>query len=134
MAKYVYPAVFSEEKNGQYSVSFPDLESCITCGDSLSQSIENAEDALGLVLTMYEDDKVPFSLPSNIKELIMPDENSFATLIYCDTVEYRKKNDNRAVKKTLTIPNWLNTLSEKAGINFSQVLQEALMKKLDIED
>ena len=59
--------------------------------------------------------------------------NSFVTLIACDTIEYRKFYDTKSIKKTLTIPNWLNTLSEREGINFSQVLQEALMSKLNIQ-
>lgn len=57
---------------------------------------------------------------------------SIVSLVCCDTVEYRKLYDSRAVKKTLTIPNWLNTLADRAGVNFSTVLQDALKAKLDI--
>jgi len=82
MAKYVYPAIFTEEDNKQYSVSFPDLENCFTCGNNLADSIENAMDVLGLMLTMYEDEKTVFSPPSNIKD-IKTDEKSFVSMITC---------------------------------------------------
>ena len=64
MAKYVYPAVFTKEDNGQYSVVFKDLEGCYTCGDSIEQAIEMAEDALALVLYGYEAEKKEIPVPS----------------------------------------------------------------------
>ena len=131
MAKYAYPAVFTKEDNA-YSVSFPDVKGCYTSGSTSAEAIEMAEDALCLMLYSFEEDGLPIAPPSDVKS-IETDENSFVTLIACDTVEYRKFYDNKAIKKTLTIPNWLNTLSEKAGINFSQVLQEALIQKLNIQ-
>ena len=78
-----------------------------------------------------EEDKQQIPHSSEIKD-IKATGDSFVTLIACDTIEYRKFYDNKSIKKTLTIPNWLNTLSEREGINFSQVLQEALMSKLNI--
>ena len=130
MAKYAYPAVFTKE-DGAYSVSFPDIEGCYTFGSTEAEAIEMAEDALCLMLYSFEEDNQPIPHPSSVKE-IQTDDDSFVTLIACDTIEYRKFYDNKAVKKTLTIPNWLNSLSERAGINFSQVLQEALIQKLNI--
>ena len=59
-------------------------------------------------------------------------ENQLVTLIRCDTIEYRKFFDNRAVKKTLTIPAWLNTMAERQGVNFSMILQNALKAELHI--
>lgn len=130
MAKYAYPAVFTKEDNA-YSVSFPDVDGCFTSGDSITEAIEMAEDALCLMLYSLEEDKQQIPRSSEIKD-IETKGNSFVTLIACDTIEYRKFYDNKSIKKTLTIPNWLNTLSEREGINFSQVLQEALISKLNI--
>ena len=130
MAKYAYPAIFTKEDNA-YSVIFPDISGCVTSGDSKADAIEMAEDALGLLLCEFEDDKSDIPEPSEPKDIDV-DENSFVTLIACDTIEYRKTYDNKAVKKTLMIPNWLNTKSERAGLNFSQILQEALISKLNI--
>lgn len=127
MPKYAYPAIF-RHKDNVYYVSFPDIENCFTDGNSLAEAIESAEDVLALFLCKYEDeDYLPET--TDIKNL-KASENETVSLVFCDTTEYRKANDNRAVKKTLTIPAWLNTKAEKAGINFSQTLQEALTNKL----
>lgn len=127
MPKYAYPAIF-RHKDNTYYVSFPDIENCFTDGNSLAEAIESAEDVLALMLCEYEDeDNLPEA--TDIKTLKVS-ENETASLVFCDTTEYRKANDNRAIKKTLTIPAWLNTKAEKAGINFSQTLQEALTNKL----
>lgn len=133
MAKYVYPAVFTAEKEGGYSVVFPDLEGCYTQGDTLEEALKMAEDVLNLTLYGLEEDSKEIAPPTPIRSISLAD-NEIASLVGCDTVEYRKFFDNKAVKKTLTIPNWLNTLSEKAGINFSAVLQKALMQELNIND
>jgi len=130
MAKYAYPAVFTAENNS-YSVSFPDVEGCLTFGETIPEAIEMAEDALCLMLYDLEEEGGEIPKPSDAKELKV-ESNEFVTMIACDTVEYRKFYDNKAVKKTLTVPNWMNTLAEKAGINFSQVLQEALTQKLGL--
>ena len=130
MAKYAYPAIITKEENG-YSVFFPDIDGCFTCGDTLPEAMEMAEDALCLMLYDHEEDGEPIPTASDVKAM-QKETAEIVSLVYCDTVEYRKLHDNRAVKKTLTIPNWLNTLSERAGINFSTVLQEALKAKLDI--
>lgn len=130
MAKYAYPAVFTAENNS-YSVSFPDVEGCLTFGETIPEAIEMAEDALCLMLYDLEEEDSEIPKPSDAKEL-KAESNEFVTMIACDTVEYRKFYDNKAVKKTLTVPNWMNTLAEKAGINFSQVLQEALAQKLGL--
>jgi predicted RNase H-like HicB family nuclease len=130
--KYVYPAIFTPDGNG-YSVEVPDLPGCFTCGDSLADAIDMARDAISMWLCDAENKSEPIPLPSNIKD-IPHAANSFVNLIDVDTVFYRKENDNRAIKKTLTIPSWLNAKAEKANINFSQVLQAALKEHLGIQD
>lgn len=129
MAKYAYPAIFTPEKDGSFSVDFPDLEGCYTCGDSLEESIIMAEDVLALILYGYEKDEreIPSpSLPSKVKL----SGDAFVNYIACDTLVYRKKYNNKAVKKTLTIPEWLNEAASSMGLNFSQILQEALLQKI----
>lgn len=130
MAKYVYPAVFTQEKEGGYSVFFPDLEGCYTCGDDLQDAIVMAEDVLAFYLYDEERDGNEIPAPSRANGIDLQ-EGEFINYIACDTIEYAKMHNNRAVKKTLTIPEWLNEAATKAGINFSQVLQEALMEKVN---
>lgn len=130
-SKYVYPAIFSPEKGGGYSVFFPDLEGCYTCGDNLKDSLEMAEDALALVLYGYEKDGRKIPKPSK-REALTLKSNEFINYIICDTMVYRKRYHNKAIKKTLTIPEWLNEEATALGINFSQVLQDALKQKLHI--
>lgn len=132
MAKYIYPAIFTKEGEF-YTVRFPDLESCYTQGDNLQDAYEMAEDVLCLMLYNLEEEKAKIPAASETFE-IKAGENEFVSLVACDTLEYRQLYDNRAVKKTLTIPAWLNTMSEREGINFSAVLQSALKSELHITD
>ncbi|MBQ8825314.1 MAG: type II toxin-antitoxin system HicB family antitoxin [Ruminococcus sp.] len=126
--KYVYPAIF-ESENGKYYVSVPDLSGCNTVGDDLQDAIEMARDAIEMWLCIAEDRKEKIPKPTeNLKS-----EKSFISLIDADTTKYRKMTSNRAVKKTLTIPSWLNEQAELAGVNFSQILQEALVERLNIQ-
>ncbi len=131
MAKYVYPAVFSPEEKGSYSVFFPDLEGCYTCGDDLQDAIVMAQDVLAFYL--YDEEKEGNMIPEPSEAgKVEIKEGEFVNYIACDTIEYAKIHNNRAVKKTLTIPEWLNEEAVSVGVNFSQVLQEALMAKLNI--
>lgn len=131
MAKYVYPAVFTPEDGGSYSVFFPDLEECYTCGDDLKDAIFMAEDALAFMLYDCERSGSRIPAASTAKDISLS-EGEFINYIACDTVEYARMNNNRAVKKTLTIPEWLNDAATKAGVNFSQTLQDALMEKVNL--
>ena len=123
--KVFYPAVFHEE-DGSYWVEFPDVEGCHTYADSLDEAMESAKEALeGYMLAMLEEGmQIPNA--SRVKE-IGTDDNSFVTLVGSDLIDYEKC---KAVKKTLTIPDWLNDMSVKQNVNFSQVLQQALMEKV----
>ena len=130
MAKYVYPAIFKSEKDG-FSVSFPDISGWYSQGDTLAEAIENAKDALCLMLYDMEENGEVICPASDLKEVQSKTED-IVSLVTCDTLEYRNYFDKKAVKKTLTIPNWLNTMAEKADINFSAALQEALIDKLNL--
>lgn len=129
MAKYAYPAIFTLEQDGCYSISFPDLEGCHTCGDNLADGIEMAADALALILYGYEKESKEIPAPSEPASISL-NENEFVNFIACDTLQYRKIYNNKAIKKTLTIPEWLNEAACAKGLNFSQVLQEALLQKV----
>lgn len=130
--KYVYPVIFTPEDTS-FNVTVPDLPGCFTFGDDLVEAIEMARDAISMWLVDAEDKNEPIPTAAQLQD-ISYEPGSFINFIDIDTVEYRRENDNRAVKKTLSIPNWLNTKAEKAGINFSQTLQKALKQQLGIQD
>lgn len=130
MSKYVYPAIFEPEE-GMYNVSFPDLPDCYTCGDNLGDAMYMAEDALSGYLARAEETLREIPSASELKELC-PDKGCFVSLVLADTEEFRRRTSSKAVKKTLTIPSWLNEAAEAQSINFSAVLQEALRQRLGI--
>ena len=127
--KYVYPAIFTPTEEG-YAVTFPDVPRCYTCGDSLAHAIEMAEDVLAMMLVSTEDEKHPIPPAS---ETLPHEAPQFINFIKADTSEWRRANDNRSVKKNLTIPAWLNRKAEEAHVNFSSILQDALKSHLKIE-
>ena len=130
MNKLFYPAIFHKAEEGGFWVSFPDFPECLTQGEDMEQAYEMAVDALGLVITgrIENKDVIPeCSLPEEIDA-----EDGQIVIIQFDLLDYQKKHNSRAVKKTLSIPEWLNEEAMAAGINFSQVLQEALVLKLNI--
>ena len=131
--KYVYPAVFIHEPCG-YSVQFPDFEDCATSGETLEEAIEMAKDALCLYLYDMEERGEAVPSPTSIEIIARSDmpDGEFATLIDCDTLEYRRFYHSKAVKKTLSSPAWLNSLAEHEDINFSAVLQKALRNELGV--
>jgi len=131
--KYTYTAIFTLEENGLYSVTFPDLQGCYTSGNDMADAIYMAQDVLCLSLYDMEQDKKTIPLASKPQE-IKVSENQFTSVIAVDTKTYRRYYENKAVKKTLTIPMWLNERAERADINFSGVLQEALKSHLQIQE
>lgn len=128
--KYVYPAIFTQTEN-VFLVKFPDLENCYTDGESIKEAFVNAEDVLSLVLWDMEEAKKNIPAPTSPKAIAC-DENSFISLVSADTLTYRKLNDTKAVKKTLTIPRWLDTMALEKNINFSNLLQNALVAELEV--
>ena len=124
--KLVYPAVFSPclEKNG-YTVTVPDLPGCVTEGDSLADAILMAEDAAsGWVLDELEEGNP--APKASAPESITLETGDFISLLALDMDSYAEKYGEKAVRKNLTIPAWLNTFAEKQHVNFSQVLTDAL--------
>ncbi len=132
MAKYIYPAIFTKEDNGLYSILFPDLDGCFTQGSSVEDGMYMAMDVLSIVLCDMEDDKKEIPKPTE-PMAIQVDNDSFVTLICADTAEYRKIYNGKSVKKTLTIPQWLNDAAIRENVNFSQTLQNALKEQLHLK-
>jgi len=131
--KYTYTAIFTLEENGLYNVTFPDLQGCYTSGNDMADAIYMAQDVLCLSLYDMEQDKKTIPLASKPQE-IKVGENQFTSVIAVDTETYRRYYENKAIKKTLTIPMWLNERAERANINFSGTLQEALKSQLQIQE
>ena len=127
MKKYVYPACFYPEENGQYSVIFPDFGGA-TYGNNLADAVDMAVDYLGGTISDLLDEHEPLPVPSNIQD-IHADEypNGFTSLISVDADAYRSQ---KSVKKTLTIPAWMDKEATQRHINFSSVLQDALKELL----
>lgn len=123
-----YPAIFTQEDNS-YWVKFVDLEGCFSSGDNLAEAMENAKEAMGLYLEDLE--KYPECTIDLSK--IRLEKNQIISFISINMEEHKKKYDTKSVKKTLSIPAWLNTMAENKGINFSQVLQIALKKELNVD-
>lgn len=129
MDKLFYPAIFHTEDNG-FWVSFPDIPECLTEGDDINSAYSMAVDALGLALTSRIKEGEPLPSPSNPSSITADDGS--VVIIAFDMIAYSKKENAKSVKKTLTIPEWLNDGAIAMNINFSQVLQEALIEKLSI--
>ena len=126
---YTYPVILSNSEDDGYTVYIPDFDSG-TQGCNLGDAIEMAADAIGMLGICKQDDGQPIPSPSDIHS-IKCHKNDIITLVNVDFDEYRRKNDNRMVKKNCTVPNWLAYEAEKAGINFSQTLQKALKIELN---
>ncbi len=126
--KYVYPAIFTPE-DGLYNVDFPDLPGCYTCGDDLADALYMAADVLGGFLSLAEE--LGDFIPAASESIEIPEGSTFS-MVLADTEQYRRLHSEKAVRKTLTIPSWLNEAAEARSINFSQVLQEALRAKLSL--
>lgn len=127
--KDCYPILITPSDN-MYVVYIPDF-TINTEGYTLTDAIEMARDAIGLMGIEYEDSGKPIPAGSSLAS-VEGEEGDIKTLVDVDFTEYRRQNDQRVVKKNCTIPSWLCYKAEQAGINFSQVLQKALKEELKI--
>lgn len=136
----MYPACFYKEEDG-YSVIFPDLNYLATQGDSLEDAMEMAVECLAGYLHTCQKDGDAIPSPSNMSDVdpiavskrISPDEpvsEAFVNMVSVDVAAYAKEHFEKSVRKTLTIPAWLNSAALDMNLNFSQVLQEALLSKV----
>ncbi|MCD8127731.1 MAG: type II toxin-antitoxin system HicB family antitoxin [Clostridiales bacterium] len=128
--RYIFPAIMNYADDG-ISVSFPDLPGCLTCAHDTETALTRAKEALGLYLYDSEQCGEAIPEPSDIPDLALG-EGDIPTLVDVFMPSIRDRINNRTVKKTLTIPAWLNREAEAAGVNFSQVLQDGLKRYLSI--
>lgn len=131
MNKLFYPAVFHKAEEGGFWVTFPDIPECMTQGEDMQQAYEMAVEALGLSITTMEEEGE--ELPkASAPDMVLTEEGSFLVVVEFDLMEYRRRNCSHAVKKTLSIPEWLNEAAIRKNINFFQVLQEAMLQKVNM--
>lgn len=138
--KLIYPAIFYKDKEGEgYSIIFPDINTGATCGDNVSDGYYMAEDFLGC--SLYDDYIDGKELPKATKfeDVTIEDDGfsdmdlSFKTMVDIDMDDYIRRTSSKTVKKTVTIPSYLNEMAKASDINFSKVLTEGLKKELNIK-
>ena len=130
---YIYPAVFYPEPDGRFSVIFPDLNDLATYGDNLADAFSMAQDACGQYLFTSLRDGEALPTPTPLESVEKDDPAAFVNLVGVNLNEYARAYDDKAVKKTLSIPAWLNTACENYGINYYKVLKDALIAKLQTQ-
>lgn len=127
---YIYPAIFYAEPDGRYSVIFPDLNDLATYGNTLADAYAMAQEACGMYLfnTLKDGEELPAATPLN--QIVPDDDSALVNLIGVNLDAVARAYDDKAVKKTLSIPAWLNTACDELGINYSKVLKDALIARL----
>lgn len=128
---YTFPCIIKfDEEDKIYYVRFPDIEEAFTDGDSLKEAIYNAQEVLGLVI--YEREKMGREIPNATESMIKTGDNESLSYISVWMPLVRDRIEEKSVKKTLTIPKWLNDLAEENNVNFSQLLQVAIKKYIGL--
>ena len=128
---YSYIAVISFDDDG-ISIDFPDLEGCFTCAENEGEIFGMAKEVLGLHLWSMEKDNEPIPKPSALRDINL-ESNETTMIIDVFMPPVRDKINNKVVKKTLTIPQWLNAEAERQGVNFSMILQNGLKQYLRLD-
>ena len=128
--KYVYPALFAKEDES-ILVTFPDLEDTFTDGATMQEAFDNAEDVLNLMLWNREEENADIPLPSSPEEIIVP-QGTMLVMIKADTLAYRKLHDQKTIRRSITLPSWLDTIAREHNINFSQLMQNAIRRECGI--
>lgn len=128
--KQVYPVILHPEAEGGFSVSVPDLN-IGTQGETVAECIDMARDAIGLWGICEQDAGRAIPQPSVLSPAHA--EGELVTLVDIDFDAYRRAHDMRTIRKNVTIPSYLNDLAERAGVNFSQVLQDGLKQRLGVQ-
>lgn len=129
MAKYFYPVILEPEEVG-YSVYVPDIKGCATQGENMEDVFEMVQDAIGLMLEDVQEKDFP--TPSKPEDIKLTGKQ-FVIMVPFDSLAYEQKYNTKPVKKTLSIPAWLNSLAEENHINFSHLLKTALCDKLQVK-
>ncbi len=128
---YTFPCIIKfDQEDKIYYVRFPDIEEAFTDGDSLKEAIYNAQEVLGLVI--YEREKMGREIPNATESMIKTEDNESLSYISVWMPLVRDRIEEKSVKKTLTIPKWLNDIAEENNVNFSQLLQVAIKKHIGL--
>jgi len=130
--KAAYPIIMTEGHN-HILVYIPDFH-INTQGKNYAHAMEMARDAIGLIGIDMEDENEAIPNPSALSEIEPEKENDILSLVDVDFAEYRRRNDLRTVRRNVSLPSWLNVEAEKAGINVSAILQNALKQELHINE
>lgn len=129
--RYVYPAVLTYEEGYEIAVTFPDLPGCATSGENDIEAISAGREALGLHLWGMEKDGDFLPEPSRPKDIeLEPGEVVVLIDVYMPSI--RLAQENRAVNRTVTLPAWLDARAKECGVNFSQLLQDAIKREINI--
>lgn len=128
--RYIYPAII-KIIDETYDVRFPDINNCFTFGTNLEDALDSASDVLELCIYDMEQDNIEIPVASGLKDIILKEDESVAW-INVWMVPVRDKMENKAVKKTVTIPKWINDIGVENNLNFSQILQAAIKEKYGI--
>ena len=133
MNNYFYPAIFHKDANGGFWISFPDFPECLTQGENIENAYRMASEAIGLCIDERLINKETLPQASSPVDYLV-EKDDFSCLIEFDYIQYKRIHNNKSIKKTLSIPEWLNEAALSRNINFSQVLQDALLQKIKDED
>ena len=127
--RYLYPAVLTYEEGYDIAVTFPDLPGCATSGETEQEAISAGREALGLHLYGMEQDGDEIPAPSHAKEVQLESGEVVAMIdVFMPSIRLNQKN--KAVNRTVTLPAWLNAKALECGINFSQLLQDAIKREI----
>ncbi len=129
--KYRFIAVLEYTDTGTIGVYFPDLPGCISAADSADKAAESAKEALSLHIYGMEEDNEEIPAPSDLKDIAL-ENNEMPLYVEVYMKPFREKMRKRFVKKTLSVPAWMNAMAEEQGVNFSAVLQKALKEELGV--
>lgn len=127
--KYIYPALFTPNGNG-YTVEFPDLDNCVTEGQDTADAMDMAQDALCMWLDVALEHRLP--IPQATSPSDIDAGEGFVSLVVADLDAYRRERDSRPVRRTVSIPGWLDHAADRAGLSLSKVLQDALKERLRV--
>ena len=128
---YIFPCIFIYKESGGIGIYFPDIDGCVSSGENEQEACHNAKEALSLHLYGMEQDNDEIPEPRSIRDIKLAEDES-PVLIEVYMPPFRAKQDGKFMKKTLTIPHWLNVEAERVGVNFSQILQAGIKEHLGI--
>ncbi len=124
--EYVYPAIFSKNDDSTYTITFPDLAGCVSEGKSLANALYMAEKALVQWLSYLQDEKEDIPVASDIHD-ISADDSAFVSLVKANV------RSNKAVRRTISLPEWMDDAASRAGITLSKITQDALSERLNMQ-